>query len=71
MAEYSNKSSRMALRVQTGTDGEGNPVLSTLSWSNVDASATADNVDVVAGALENLLDVPVAEIQKADTDLVI
>ena len=71
MAEYSNKSSRLALRVQTGIDGEGNPVLGTLSWSNIDAGGTADEVDAVAAALEALLDVPVAEVQKADTDLVV
>lgn len=71
MATFSNKSTRMALRVQTGTTPEGDPVLSSLSWGGVSASATADNIDAVAAALEGLLSVPLVEIQKNATDMVI
>lgn len=67
MAAYTPQSSRLALRINVGTD---KVVLRSLSWSNIDPAATADNVNTVAQALGTLLAYPIMEIQKADTDLV-
>ncbi|HOO62937.1 MAG TPA: DUF1659 domain-containing protein [Synergistaceae bacterium] len=71
MATFSNKSSRMALRVQIGSTPEGDPILRTLSWSNINPAADADAVAAVSAALEALLDVSISETQRANTDLVI
>ncbi len=70
MAAYSPESSRLALRIQTGTDEQGNPVYRTLNFSGLDAAATADDVSAVAQALGALLEYSVSAVNKIDSDLV-
>ncbi len=70
MAEYTNASSRVSLRVQTGTDDEGRPILRSLSLRDVSGDAIADDVAAVSSAIGALLDYPIVETSKIDTDLV-
>ena len=50
MATYSPMDSKVVLRVQTGTDSGGKPVLRSISLMKVAASAAADNVKAVSDA---------------------
>lgn len=70
MATYIPDSSRMTLRVQTGTDEYGKPVLRSLGFSSIDHSAAAADVFAVGQALGGLLEYSVTEIQKTDMDIV-
>lgn len=70
MAVYTNASSRVALKVQTGTNEEGRPILRSLSLRDVSGDAIADNVAAVSAAIGLLLDHPIVETSKVDTDLV-
>jgi hypothetical protein len=70
MASYTPDSSRLTLRIQTGTDEWGKPVLRSLSFSGIDPNATAADTLAAANALGGLLEYSVTEIQKIDTDLV-
>jgi hypothetical protein len=70
MAEYTNASSRVSLRVQIGTNDEGRPILRSLSLRDVSDDAIADDVAAVSSAIGALLDYPIVETSKIDTDLV-
>jgi len=70
MAEYTNASSRVSLRVQIGTNDEGRPILRSLSLRDVSDDAVADDVAAVSSAIGALLDYPIVETSKIDTDLV-
>jgi hypothetical protein len=70
MAEYTNASSRVSLRVQIGTNDEGRPILRSLSLRDVSDDAIADDVAAVSSAIGALLDYPIVETIKIDTDLV-
>lgn len=70
MAEYTNASSRLNLRLQIGTNEEGRPVLRSLSLRDVSSEAIADNVAAVSTAVGALLEFPIVETSKIDTDLV-
>jgi hypothetical protein len=70
MASYMPEKSRIALRLQIGTDGEGKAIHRSMSLSNVDGAATATDVEAVVTALGSLLEHPVVRTQKVDTDLV-
>ncbi len=70
MAEYTNASSRVSLRVQIGTNDEGRPILRSLSLRDVSSDAAADDVADVSTALGALLDYPIVETSKIDTSLV-
>ncbi len=70
MAEFINASSRVSLRVQIGTNDEGRPILRSLSLRDVSDDAVADDVADVSSAIGNLLDYPIVETSKIDTDLV-
>jgi hypothetical protein len=70
MAAYSPESSRLALKIQTGTNEQGNPVYRTFNFSGLDAAAIADDVQAVASALGALLEYPVVAVNKVDSDLV-
>ncbi|HRV72098.1 MAG: DUF1659 domain-containing protein [Thermovirgaceae bacterium] len=70
MAEFINASSRLSLRVQIGTNDEGRPILRSLSLRDVSADAVADDVVAVSSAIGALLDHPIVETSKIDTDLV-
>jgi len=56
--------------VQTGTDDEGRPILRSLSLRDVSGDAIADDVAAVSTAIGALLDYPIVETSKIDTDLV-
>ena len=70
MAEYTTASCRLSLRLQIGTDEEGRPVLKSLSLRDVSSEAVADDVAAVSAALGALLEFPIVETSKIDTDLV-
>jgi len=70
MAAYTPESSRLALKIQTGTSEQGKPVYRTLNFSGLDAAAIADDVAAVASALGALLAYPVSAVSKIDSDLV-
>ena len=70
MAEFINASSRVSLRVQIGTNDEGRPILRSLSLRDVSGDAIADDVAAVSTAIGALLDYPIVETSKIDTDLV-
>jgi len=70
MAEYTNASSRVSLRVQIGNNDEGRPILRSLSLRDVSDDAIADDVAAVSSAIGALLDYPIVETSKIDTDLV-
>lgn len=70
MAEYTNASSRVSLRVQIGTNDEGRPIVRSLSLRDVSDDAVADDVAAVSSAIGALLDYPIVETSKIDTDLV-
>jgi len=69
MAVYTNESSRVSLKVQTGTDIQGNPEISSLNLRDVDPAALADDVVAVSAALGAVLAYPVVETLKIDTDM--
>ncbi len=71
MATYQSVESRLILKLQTGADEWGRPDISSKSIRGVDAAASAADVDTVANALAGLLDVPLYDTQKEDTDTVI
>ncbi len=68
MAKYTNASSQVSLRVQTGTDDERRPC--SVLLRDVSADAVADDVVAVSSAIGALLDYPIVETSKIDTDLV-
>lgn len=70
MAAYTPESSRLALKIQTGTSEQGKPVYRTLNFSGLDSAATADDVAAAASALGALLAYPVSAVSKVDSDLV-
>jgi hypothetical protein len=70
MAEYTTASCRLNIRLQVGTNDQGRPVLRSLSMRNVSPSALADDVDSVSTALGSLLEFPVVETSKIDTNVV-
>lgn len=70
MASFVPSSSRVVLRCQVGTSADGAPKLGSLSISRANPAMTADQLDAVAAAMGTLLDVPVVEVHKIDTDIV-
>ena len=70
MAEYTNASCRMSLRLQIGTSGEGRPILRSISLRDLSTDAAADDVADVSAAIGALLEFPIVETSKIDTDLV-
>jgi len=70
MASYMPEKSRIALRLQIGTDGEGKAIHRSMSLNNVNGTASANDVEAVVAALGDLLEFPVVQTQKVDTDLV-
>lgn len=59
-------SSRLALKLRTGTDTEGNPVFRTRSYSSVKPSAADQDVYDTAQALAGLQQFPVEEISRVN-----
>jgi len=71
MASFNNKSTRFTLRVQTGTTPEGDPKYSSVGWGNISDSATADQMDTLALALEGFFAGSVGEVQRSAVDQVL
>ncbi len=59
-------SSRFAVKVQTGTDEKGNPVMRTRSFSGVKPSAGDQEVYDVAQVIAGLQQYPVEEITRVN-----
>lgn len=70
MAEYTTASCRLSLKLQIGTNEQGRPVTRSLSLRDVSPEAVADDVAAVSAALGALLDFPIVETTRIDTDLV-
>jgi len=68
MASYIPVQSRLNIRVQVGTDAEGNPMLANLNIRDIDPAATAEAIASVAQAIGSLLAYPVVDTYKIDTD---
>ncbi|HHX94379.1 MAG TPA: DUF1659 domain-containing protein [Clostridia bacterium] len=66
--EVTPLSSRLSLRVQTGTDDEGNPVMRTRSYSGIKPSAADQDVYDVAQVIAGLQQHPVEEITRVNED---
>lgn len=64
--EVTPLSSRLSLRMHTGTDGEGNPVFRTRSYSGVKPSAADQDVYDVALAIAGLQQHSVEEISRVN-----
>ncbi|MDO9509484.1 MAG: DUF1659 domain-containing protein [Thermovirgaceae bacterium] len=69
MAVYTTASCRLNLRLQIGTNEAGRPVLRSISLRDVSPAAIADDVVSVSAALGALLEFPIVETSKIDTDL--
>lgn len=59
-------SSRLVLVVQTGVDGDGEPVLRNISYSRVSPVAADEDVHAVALALAQLQERPLAAVRRVD-----
>ena len=70
MAEYTAASCRLSLKLQIGTNEGGSPIIRSLSLRDVSPEAVADDVAAVSVAIGTLLDFPIVETSKIDTDLV-
>jgi hypothetical protein len=70
MATYSPMDSKVVLRVQTGTDSGGKPVLRSISLMKVAHAASADRVKAVSDALGALLAHEIRGIEKIDNNSV-
>jgi len=58
--------SRLQVVVQTGTDGQGNPVLKTRSYNRVKASAVDDNVYQFAVTIAGLQQHQLYEVNRVN-----
>lgn len=59
-------SKQLRLTFQTGLDGEGKPILSRKTFSNIDPSATADQLLVSAKAIASLQVHPTYAIEQQE-----
>lgn len=64
-------SSRLSLRLQTGIDDEGNPVLRTRSYSGVKPSAADQDVYDVAQIIAGLQQHPVEQITRVKEEALV
>lgn len=71
MATFQPVESKLVLKLQTGTDEWGKPQVSSQTIRGINAAAIADSVQVVASALAGLLEYPLYDTQKQDTDSVL
>lgn len=71
MANYQPVASQLVLKVQVGIDEQGKPLLKGMTFRGLKSEASAEDVLAVAGALGSLLEVPVSESNKVDTDLLV
>jgi hypothetical protein len=68
MASFIPTESRINLRVQIGTDTDGDPIVRTLGIRDIDPAATPEAATTVVQALGGLLAYPVVDALKLDTD---
>jgi hypothetical protein len=71
MASFNPIKCGVTLRLNTGTDGEGNPVVKNVVLNKVRPAVTADQIDALGDALAPLLAHPVLEIRKTGVDSVL
>jgi len=60
--------SALLLKVQTGVDGSGNPVVRTRRWANIKAAAADQDVFDVANAIAGLQAHPVVDVIRQDSE---
>ncbi|ADE57856.1 MULTISPECIES: DUF1659 domain-containing protein [Aminobacterium] len=70
MEVYIPMESRLQIRVNIGFDDNGDPVTRSLNFADVQSEAVALNVAAVSAALGGLLDYPITETRKIDTNVV-
>lgn len=63
--------SRLQLRLITGEDADGNPILSSRSYSSIRANATDDNVYQAGSTLANLQKFELGELRRINDYLLI
>ena len=68
MASYIPTESRINLRVQTGTDTDGSPILRTMGIRDIDPAAAPESAAAVVQALGGLLAYPIVEAVKIDNN---
>lgn len=57
----------LTCQIRTGTDEQGNPITKNLSFSNVKATATDQDIFDTAVALTGLQDSPLTAVSKKET----
>ena len=70
MSLYIPVESRLQLRINLGPDENGDMVLKSMNFSDVLPEAEADKVDLVAKSLASLLEYPLEETLKIDSNAV-
>ncbi|MFA6882092.1 MAG: DUF1659 domain-containing protein [Aminobacterium sp.] len=70
MAAYLPLESRLQLRVNIGSNESEDPILRSINFSGVSSDVEAEKVATISTVLESLLEYPVAETRKVDTDVV-
>jgi hypothetical protein len=68
LAAYQNVKSRVVLRLNGGVGENGKPVLKTVPLGSVRSDVGADDLYAVSQAIGGLLELPVMEVLKQDTD---
>ncbi|EHM10769.1 Protein of unknown function (DUF1659) [Thermanaerovibrio velox DSM 12556] len=68
MASYQNVKSRVVLRLNGGIGENGKPVIKTVPLGLVRGDIGAEDLHQVSQALGGLLELPVLEVLKQDTD---
>lgn len=63
--------SKLSVKVRTGLNSAGNPVYSTLNYSNVKATATITDMYIIGQGIGNLQAYPVTSIIKTDVGYLI
>lgn len=70
MASFAVVKSNMSMVLDLGTGPDGKAKTKTVTLSRLKGSASADSVDAVADALTPLMNFPVLEVLKTDTNSV-
>lgn len=68
MATYQNVKSRVVLRLNGGVGQDGKPIVKSVPLGTVRGDILADDLYSVTQAMGNLLELPVLEVLKQDTD---
>lgn len=71
MAQFSFDSASLKVFFETGVDKEGQPIIKAKTFQNVRESATADQIQAVAQAINSLSSFPVLKAQVVRTDTIL